>query len=98
MTNARGSGMTSDQMKNAPQGAVFVYAGDHRYSRNLAHHLGRSDLVLCPLDYRLVVKRICGTQRQVVIDHALPLDQNRRAWQEFKEILDLADMQKRWAT
>lgn len=41
----RGSGITTRQMREAPQGAVYLWCNNHlSYPRELARHLGRTDL------------------------------------------------------
>ena len=45
MRDLRGTGFTSRQMENAPDGAVFVWCNGHLdYPKRLAEHLGRKDL------------------------------------------------------
>jgi hypothetical protein len=72
----RGRGKTSQQMKEAPHGAVFVWCtGDLYYPKMLARHLGREDLK---------VKSFSWLQREemynlkpeivVVVDHATRLN------------------------
>lgn len=67
----RGTGRTWNQIKNAPQGAVFVWCShDTRHPTRLAKMAGRADLIIKPsswLDWRNVVGL---TIPDVVIDHA----------------------------
>lgn len=42
---ARGTGMTTRQMKEAPNGALFIWCNDRlAYAKDLARHLSRDDL------------------------------------------------------
>src|SRR5947207_1411596 len=42
---SRGTGLTTRQMRSAPNGAIFVWVNGHlSYPRDIARHLGRSDL------------------------------------------------------
>ena len=46
----RGSGRTTEQMKDAPVGATFIWCNDRTsYAERLAKHLGRPDLRIKPL-------------------------------------------------
>lgn len=71
VTSERGSGRTTKQMQEAPEGAVYVYAGPRDYTKRLCEHLGRGDLVLCPPDMHVLHRSTCGTDRAVEIDHAI---------------------------
>lgn len=70
----RGYGLTTQQMRAAPAGAIYVWptAASLGYARALAQHLGRDDLEIVPpsiLDQggrRLRGRRISG----LVLDHA----------------------------
>ncbi len=72
MKNERGQGRTSEQMKNAPLDAVFVWGNSHLlYPKDLAKRLGRADLqIVRPADLeRLMGRPLTG----LVIDHAARL-------------------------
>ncbi len=46
----RGTGTTTRQMQEAPQGSVFVWCGRYlSYPKDLARNLGREDLNIVPL-------------------------------------------------
>ena len=48
----RGSGRTTAAMKYAPRGAVYIWVNQHLdYPRELAHKLGRDDLVIVGPDW-----------------------------------------------
>lgn len=68
----RGTGRTSKQMQEAPQGAVFVWCNsDRRYAKELAKTLNREDLRIEPFSW-LDERNVRGMPRdtRVVIDHA----------------------------
>lgn len=70
----RGSGRTSDQMRAAPKGALFIWVNDRSigYARHLAHHLGRDDLDIRPVSVLDRAERLLGLQfPAVVFDHAV---------------------------
>ena len=79
----RGSGSTTNQIKNAPIGAVFVWVnGDLTYPRRLAESLGRADI-------RMFSPRTVGNGAlrglrvpAVIVDHAADLTE--RQWSEVK--------------
>lgn len=64
----RGTGRTTEQIRNAPLGAVFVCATDVEYVRDIAEKLGRDDLMLIrkthPGDSRLK-----GRNVPIIFDH-----------------------------
>lgn len=68
----RGTGATTAQMLNAPQRAIFVWCNGHlSYPRDLAKHLGRTDLEIVSPDqiaeyHRFLARELTG----VVVDHA----------------------------
>lgn len=82
----RGSGRTSEQMRGAPEGAVFVAAGPVDYSVRLARHLRRVDLKVVPMDPLAVRRAVIGTRRQIVLDHALPVRGTPQEWMDHTEI------------
>lgn len=68
----RGTGKTTEQMLNAPKGALFVWCNDNlTYPIGLAIKLNRGDLeIVSPAwmnDYRYIGRSFTG----VVADHAL---------------------------
>lgn len=72
--NDRGTGITSQQMRDAPTGAIYVWCNRHTdYARSLARHLSRGDLKIVTPE--AADRAIRGTRFPVVIDHAaiLPL-------------------------
>lgn len=67
----RGSGRTTRQIKDAPQGAVYVVPHSAvDYTRRLAESLGRADLRIERPDY--FFDKWHGLQLPVVVDHAAP--------------------------
>lgn len=77
--DARETGRTTEQMRAAPQGALYVWVnGALHYPAKLAGTLGRNDLTV--VSPGSVDRAIAGTRRPVVLDHAarLPTDVRRR--------------------
>ena len=76
MNRYRGTGITSRQMMNSPNGATYVWCnGDLRYPTLLARHLGRTDLkIIGPGS----VKHLEGARRYIVTDHACMLSWQHR--------------------
>lgn len=70
--NDRGTGRTTRQMKEAPQGATFFWCNNHAaYARDLALACGRGDLRIQPAS-NFSRERIAGLRKDmVIIDHAL---------------------------
>ena len=68
----RGSGMTTEQMKNAPQNAVFVWCNNVlHYPKSLARDLGRDDLEIVPPHWLDDGERARGRRDlDVVYDHS----------------------------
>lgn len=64
-------GHTTQQMKDAPKGAVFVWCNSRiDYPLNLAKTLGRDDLVVRPLSW-LEPRNVMGRNFPgVILDHA----------------------------
>ena len=70
----RGSGRTTKAMREAPQGALYIWCNDRtEYAKQLACKIGRNDLeILCPDNlnrsriYRLRGREFSG----VIVDHA----------------------------
>jgi hypothetical protein len=71
----RQTGVTTQQMKDAPFGSVYVWCnGVMNYPRKLSQDLGRKDLQIKPLSW-LTPQNLYGrTFATVVIDHAARLD------------------------
>lgn len=69
ITLGRGTGATTKQMTEAPQGAVYFWP-NHRlaYPKGLAQHLGRDDLEIKSIS--LLDDGVEGQNSRVVIDHA----------------------------
>ena len=66
----RGTGRTTKQMQDAPQGAIFVWCNNRAsYARELARKIGRADLQIEPRNF-LESDRRMGISKPVVIDHA----------------------------
>jgi hypothetical protein len=79
---ARGTGKTTQQMKSAPTGAVFVWCNAHLYyPRMLAKRIGRDDLqIQAPswLEDRWRGMKMTG----LVLDHAAELTD--RQWEGYQ--------------
>lgn len=70
----RQTGRTTQQMKEAPKGAVFVWNNNHlHYAHGLAHKLGREDLRIVSPSW-LHQGHYRGLDVDVVLDHACKLD------------------------
>ena len=81
----RGSGRTTQQMKEAPLGAIYIWLhGEVWYPKNLAAKIGRADLqIVGPMwlnSMNFQGKRLSG----IVIDHATYLSDKQ--W----KLLDIA--------
>lgn len=77
----RGTGVTTRQIKEAPQGAIFVWPhADTDYPKRIAHGMGRDDLLFCCPDDLPRLARSRG--RRVVVDHAAKL--NMEQWEEVQ--------------
>lgn len=66
----RGTGQTTNQMKNASPGAIYVVYGNRGYYRNLARFLGRDDLVIESPE-GVSTGKLHGAEREVVLDHGI---------------------------
>lgn len=65
----RGTGRTSRQMIEAPEGAFFVWCnGRTEYALSLAARLGRHDLKILSVDNWELANR--GTHLSLIFDHA----------------------------
>lgn len=70
----RQTGRTTQQMKDAPHGALFIWCtGDTRYPKALARLLGRDDLQIVPLSFLSGPSGLGRTFTGLVLDHAAPL-------------------------
>jgi hypothetical protein len=66
----RGTGRTTKQMRDAPQGAIFVWCNGHTdYPRALARHLGREDLRIEPRSF-VESNTHMATSKPIIQDHA----------------------------
>lgn len=69
--NDRQSGQTTQQMKNAPPGAIYVWVNSHiYYPVQLARSLGRADLKIVSSSWLEDKSKIVGSKDPVIIDHA----------------------------
>lgn len=82
----RGTGITTQQLREAPEGAVFVWCNHHiSYPRDLAAKLGRRDLRIEPSSF-FEGDRWRGLRGPVVVDHAfmeLATRRQRDGWAEW---------------
>ena len=71
----RQTGRTTQQIADAPRGAVFVWCNSAiEYPRALAKKLGRDDVVVRPMSWLAPQNTDGHTFAAVVIDHAAILD------------------------
>lgn len=71
LARARRMGKTRQQLRDAPQGAVFVWCNNHtEYPMRLARQLGRTDIKVVSLQWLLDRRFLSADRRYVVIDHA----------------------------
>jgi hypothetical protein len=76
--NDRGTGRTSEQMRNAPQGAFYVWCNHHLgYPRTLAERLGRKDLKIVSNSWLNGDSWLGRRGYKVVIDHATVIQPSR---------------------
>lgn len=67
----RGTGITTRQIQNAPQGAIYIWvSSDIYYPKHLARHLGREDLEIVGKNWLYGVKWHGREFTGVVVDHA----------------------------
>lgn len=67
----RGLGHTTHQMQTAPEGSIFVWCSSHlHYPRQLARHLGRTDLTIKPDRWFEDGMYRFTCRSPIVIDHA----------------------------
>ena len=73
----RGTGRTTEQIKAAPRGALYVcIRAEAGYAKAPAHALGRPDLKFAGPE--AVGERLLGLRAPVVVDHAVRLDPLQR--------------------
>lgn len=78
MSNDRGSGQTTQQMQAAPPGAVFVWCNTIlHYPRDLARHLGRTDLRIVSPSW-VSASQMAGGKTPIAVDHAAYLTFEQR--------------------
>lgn len=72
MNETRGTGITTQQMRAAPHGAVYVWCNSHLgYPKGLARAIGREDLDIRSPGW-LTCQNVAGREFSgVIIDHAL---------------------------
>ena len=70
MNTDRGTGRTTQQMREAPKDAVFVvFVDEISYARRLARALRRHDLLV--IGAYEIERRLLGSRTPVIVDHAL---------------------------
>jgi hypothetical protein len=89
MTDDRGTGRTTAQMKAAPEGAVFIWCNSHlHYPRALAQDLGRRDLLIRSPEW-LEGDGLRSFREEIVLDHAVSLTRRQydgfAAWHFYME-------------
>lgn len=78
----RSTGKTTEQLQDAPKGAIFVWCNDNvMYAQDLRAHLKRNDITIMPL--RWLDRCECAGNRVVIVDHAAKLSE--RQYQTIKE-------------
>jgi len=76
----RGTGKTTDQIREAPKGAIFVWCNDYTgYVRDIAKSLGRDDLKIIGLSQAKNGEYFLGRSNPIVYDHCCGLVQTRYA-------------------
>ena len=78
--NARGTGQTTQQLKGAPTGAIFVWLNsDLWYPRKLALELGRKDLKIVGPAFLTNKGNFMGRgYMEIIFDHAFRADTERK--------------------
>jgi hypothetical protein len=70
MSSHRQTGTTTQQMKNAPPFAFYVWPNNQfSYPRDLAKHIGRTDLTIVSAE-SVSLRTVVGKDRAMIIDHA----------------------------
>lgn len=73
----RGTGKTTEQMKEAPEGAVFIWCNDNLwYPRDLAKRLQREDLRIKGIS-ALDRFELYGLRVPIIVDHAAELSERQ---------------------
>ena len=88
----RRSGRTTNQIKEAPEWAIYVWPVQLSIShpKQIAKKLGRTDIKIVSLSW-LKVSNVRGQSSKVILDHATPSFMTNREWDEWGEI-------KRWCS
>ncbi len=82
----RQTGRTTEQMRNAPHGATFVWSFRPGYARDLARRLGRGDLRIVMPD-ALTDGRCLGIDpEKLILDHDARLNAEESAAYRFLTI------------
>lgn len=85
-TLARQRGTTTQQMRHAKPGSIFVWCNHALdYPRELARYLDRDDLRVVGPDWLLVADNLRGMRVPIEIDHAGLLTLKRRHWEAIKQ-------------
>lgn len=75
----RQTGTTTEQIKNAPKDAIYVWCNSQlQYASQLARDLGRRDITVVSPGW-LDFNQHHGLRRPVIIDHAAILTERQRA-------------------
>jgi len=71
----RGSGRTTQQIKTAPEGVVFIWVNHNSlfYAKNLARRLNRNDLEIVSPDWLSSYRWAGRYYTAIILDHALRL-------------------------
>ena len=93
MKAERQSGRTTDQMKMAPKGAVYVWLNNNlNYPRRLSETLGRRDLEIVAPSWLLNQKeKLLGTKTypEMIYDHAIEMrDFSMRHWEGVDALIE----------
>lgn len=87
MSASRQTGVTAQQMRDAPRDSVYIWVNQHlSYPLRLAAILGRDDLKVVSPGW-LRPSNVYGQRREVVVDHA--------CWLSFEQQQCLREMQRR---
>ena len=77
------TGSTTDQIKNSPQNAIYVWPNSNLfYPRELARHLGRTDIKFLSAHLIRPGSLHMRGAKDVVLDHATCL--NPESWEEYR--------------
>lgn len=88
MLEKRGSGRTTKQIQNAPEGAFFVVHNQslRRYAEGLIRSLGRTDIRLITVERSYDLYQLRGLRRHIVIDHAVFKSIPQHVYNELEEL------------